>query len=412
MRVLALASYDSFLNTARLIAPYYERTGATVELALVKARMTSQIAKDQIDQAGLTSEIRWVDLDSLFASGDIGRYDVVLSCLEGLSTRRLLDQLKALGPNRPLVVSIYPGLVLRYAYDGFSMRAASDFLWLNSERDFENYTLMAGSFGGNGDNARVFGVASVLEPIVRKPDSAANGPVVFFEQAVIPRYQGERMFLAEQLVALARRNPSRRFLIKPRTVDGQATLHQSWHPIMPLLRTAAHANGGWPANLEITSDRADALLTAASHCITVSSTVAVESVYAGVPTAIISDFGAHDDYGLQYFFGSGLLTNFGELEFPFAGIADPTWLARNASDPRRTVAALVEETVAAAARARQPLGDEHRAAEYSTPLRAYLERKYGVDRVLSRSFQKSPVSRSLGLAPLVKVLRRLLPRKK
>jgi len=74
------------------------------------------------------------------------------------------------------------------------------------------------------------------------------------------------------------------------------------------------------------------------------------------------------------------------------------------------VAGLVAETVEAAALPRPPIDDGHRAAEYSPPLRAYLERKYGVDRVISRSFQKAPFSRRLGLARLTKILWRLVGR--
>ena len=409
MRVLALASYDSFLNSARLISPYYEQAGAVVELALVRARVAAQIESSQIDAAGLDGKVRWVSIEELCNSGEISRYDIVLSCLEGLSTRRLLHRVKALGASRPLVVSIYPGLVLRFGYDGFSMRASSDFLWLNSPDDCRYYQLMCRSYGNDGANARVFGVAPVLQTIERDPTSV-TGPAVFFEQAIIPRYEAERMFLAEQLVALARRYPAQKILVKPRTVDGQATLHQTWHPISPLIDKAARKTGGWPANLEITSERADRLLASAGHCITVSSTVAVEAVYAGVPTVIISDFGAHDDYGLQYFYGSGLTVSFAELSLPFAGTVDPDWLASHAADPRATVAALVTETIDAARRPRPPIADELLAPEHSPALRDYLMKKHGTDSVLGRQYQKPPLKRLLGLQAVSKALRRWLSR--
>jgi hypothetical protein len=411
MRVLALASYDSFLNSARLISPYYEQAGATVELALVRARMATQIETSQIDAAGLDRRVRWVSIEELCGSGDIAGYDIVLSCLEGLSTRRLMHRVKAMGAKRPLVVSIYPGLVLRFGYDGFSMRASSDFLWLNSPDDCRDYRLMCRSYGNDGANARVFGVAPVLQTVERSP-AAADGPVVFFEQAIIPRYEAERMFLAEQLVALARRYPAMKFLVKPRTVDGQATLHQTWHPIAPLLDRAARKSGGWPSNLQITSERADRLLAVAGHCMTVSSTVAVEAIYAGVPTAIISDFGAHDDYGLQYFYGSGLTVSFAELALPFAGKVDSDWLASHAADPRTTVAGLVTETIEAASRPRAPVADALLAPEHSPALRDYLMKKHGVDGVLGRQYQKAPLKRMLGLHAVSKALRRWLARRR
>src|SRR3546814_9840178 len=117
-----------------------------------------------------------------------------------------------------------------------------------------------------------------------------------------------------QRVALARRNPSLRFAIKPRVHAGESTLHRTWHHLEPLLRQSAFATGGWPDNLEIVSQPASNLLGMASHCLTVCSTVAAEAIHARIPTVLIGDFGAHDDYGMEYFYGSGLIKNFADIE--------------------------------------------------------------------------------------------------
>ncbi|MCZ4088854.1 hypothetical protein O3W52_01845 [Ensifer psoraleae] len=259
MRILALASYDSFLNIAGLIAPYFERAGCKVEFALVQARRHEQISESQLERHGFASKIRWIDIEAFCGSGEISGYDIVLSCLEGVSTRRLMHHLIQLGSSRPLVISAYPGLVLRYAYDGFSMRTGSDLLWLNCEADAEAYRAMCSAFGLDGSNARVFGVGALLEPVKRQP-KAESGPVVFFEQAVIPRYHDEREFLAEQLVLLAKRFPGIDFAVKPRSIGGDAALHRVQYPIESLLKAAAERQGGWPGNLSLTSEKASVLL--------------------------------------------------------------------------------------------------------------------------------------------------------
>src|SRR3546814_5965600 len=153
----------------------------------------------------------------------------------------------------------------------------------------------------------------------------------FFEQTVIPRYHQERLFLADQLVALARRNPTLRFAIKPRVHAGEATLHRTWHHLEPLLRQSAFATGGWPDNLEIVSQPASNLLGMASHCLNVCSTVAAEAIHARIPTVLIGDFGAHDDYGMEYFYGSGLIKNFADIEFPFVLGPRQAWQIGRAS---------------------------------------------------------------------------------
>ncbi|AWM28069.1 DUF6716 putative glycosyltransferase [Sinorhizobium fredii] len=386
MRVLALASYDSFLNIARLIAPHFERAGCKVEFALVQARRQKQISESQVRRQGFSSPVRRIDIGSFCSSGEIGRYHIVLACLEGLSTRRLMHHMIQLGSKRPLVISAYPGLVLRYAYDGFSMRTGSDLLWLNCEADAEAYREMCNAFGIDGSNARVFGVGALLERVQRQP-GAETGPVVFFEQAVIPRYHDEREFLAEQLVLLAKRFPQRNFVIKPRTTGNDASLHRTSHPIEPLMKAAAERQGGSPGNLSLTSERASALLATASHCLTVCSTVAAEALHAGIPTAIIGDFGAYDDYGLHYFYGSGLIRTFAELDLPYAGGPNEQWQSRYIGDPNRTVRTLVREALTMASAERVPIADGQLKADMSPALRDHLVRTNGASNVLNRTHQ-------------------------
>ncbi|CAN7624683.1 hypothetical protein LJR010_004441 [Ensifer adhaerens] len=407
MRVLALASYDSFLNTARLISPYFERSGCTVELALVQARRQTQISGKQVEQYVSGTKVRWIDIESFCVTHEVADYDILLSCLEGLSTRRLMHHLVQLGDRRPLVISCYPGLVLRYALDGFSMRTGSDLLWLNCQADAESYAAMCSSFRVDASNARVFGLGALLEPVTRP--LLASGPVVFFEQAVIPRYHAEREFLAAELIRLAKRFPKMNFVVKPRTATKEASLHRSWHPIEPLLRAAAQLQGGWPSNLALTSEKASTLLATASHCLTVCSTVAAEAIHAGIPTAVIGDFGAHEEYGLQYFFGSGIIRTFTELQFPFVSKPDAEWQARFIADPNTVIDRLVNEAIGLAAAPRVPLMQRPQRAEMSPELRAHLMRREGTSGALARTFksQRKPL-RSGMLASIAKFWQQFL----
>ncbi|WEZ85816.1 hypothetical protein P6U16_22630 (plasmid) [Rhizobium sp. 32-5/1] len=307
-----------------------------------------------------------------------------------------------------MVISVYPGLVLRYQYDGYSMRTGSDLVWLNCEADRDAFVQMCAAFGLNSDGARVFGIPSLLQSIER-PKDASNGPVVFFEQAVIPRYHDERLFLAQKLIQLSRKYPKLTFLIKARTLGDNTSLHRTWHPIDRLLKEVAQRDGGMPKNLSLTAESASQLLAKASHCLTISSTVAAEAISAKIPTAIISDFGAHEDYGLPYFFSSGLMRRLDDLKFPFDQKPSIEWQSRFITDPKRTVDNLVVETIQLAGEPRQSMAERSPNSEMSPELRQFLIQRNGVENVLLRRYQVRKHHRSVLTKMWSGVIRRFRP---
>jgi len=384
IKVLALASYDSFLNAAKLIGEHFERADCTVDYALVKARKKEQISQYQIDNAGLSKEIAWIDIKDLCNSGAISSYDIILSCLEGASTRRLTHFLDGIPEKRPLTIAIQPGLVLRFPYDGYSMRSGYDLIWFNCQQDLDSYKNMCEAFGVSSDNARLFGVVSLLQKIERLPE-AKDGPVIFFEQAIMPKTKTERSFLAWRLLQLALDNPSNLFLVKPRLSKDTISLHTTPYPIRDLLKEESNKLGKWPENLQITDAKIESLLSKASHCLTISSTVAVEALHNKIPTAIISDFGAHDDYGLWYFYNSGLMKNFCELSFPFSFTMNETWSATYLHDPNVEIQSLIEEAIFLSKRNLMK-AKYNRKAEFSNEFAQFAISRIGEKRMLSRTF--------------------------
>lgn len=112
--------------------------------------------------------------------------------------------------------------------------------------------------------------------------------------------------------------------------------------------------------------------------------MAAEAVHAGVPTAILSDFGAHDDYGMHYFFGSGLMRSFADLYFPLDTQPDPAWIAARMPDPQLHARDLVAEAVQRAGSARPALSDHQLSAEMSPQLRQRLAEIHGGPAVVNR----------------------------
>lgn len=284
------------------------------------------------------------------------------------------------------------------------MRSGFDLVWLNSTRDVNLYRKMCDAFGISAENARLFGVAPLLERIERTDDDE-NKPVVFFEQAVIPKNYDERVYLARQLVALAKRFPDRQFIIKLRATGSDVTLHQPSYPLDSLLYEVANSQGHWPPNLQLSSqESAVSLLSKASHCLTISSTVSVQAINAGIPTAIIGDYGAREEYGLSYFFGSGLITTFENIRFPFEGKPEENWWSYNVEDPDRHIAQLISEAVELAETHLPKLHSRSLAAEFSPELRQHFLEVLRPDDFLMRKYERP--NKNLGIAQ--KLINRVL----
>jgi len=255
---------------------------------------------------------------------------------------------------------------------------------------------MCDAFGISAENARLFGVAPLLERIERTDDDE-NKPVVFFEQAVIPKNYDERVYLARQLVALAKRFPDRQFIIKLRATGSDVTLHQPSYPLDSLLYEVANSQEHWPPNLRLSSqESAVSLLSKASHCLTISSTVSVQAINAGIPTAIIGDYGAREEYGLSYFFGSGLITTFENIQFPFEGKPNENWWSYNVEDPNRHIAQLISEAVELAETHLPNLHSRSLAAEFSPELRQHFLEVLRPDDFLMRKYERP--KKNLGIA--------------
>jgi len=408
IRVLSIASYDSFIRSNLLVSKVFRELGASVEHALLNTR-SNQITDQQIELLGLSvDDVKKYNLDSLCEPEILAQYDVFLAALDGASFRRLFLRLESHAGPRPLIVALYPGLVLRYHFDGFSSRAPADFLWLNSKHDLSLYQSMCVALGADSSNAHILGPTALLAPVERK--HRQNGPIVFFEQAVIPRSIKERQYLAQQLILLACRYPERQFLIKPRIKQNGTTLHRTKAHIEPLLRQAASEIGTWPENLKVVFDPVERLLSISSHCLTISSTVAVEAIHAGVPTSILTDFGVHDDLGVQFFFKSDLACTFEALDFKRSNKPNQKWLALHVTDPNKTIKDLVRKVFSKTSenRARKIQYRNTTPFYFSTDFRNHLKAKYTNDFIGKRSYKNQTLPPYL--AKLLEILKRLLNR--
>ncbi len=386
MRCLVLASFDSFQNAALLVGEHFKRAGCTVDYAGVGGRNASGISS----VPGTSGNV-WSPTIRLSGRGSletIAGYDIIVASLDGTSVRQLRLLMTEFRGQRPVVVALFPGLLLRHMYDSFTTRAWCDLLWLNCRRDVAAYRTMCSAYDFDSSNARLFGVAPLLRKIVRT-DYTEPGTVVFFEQSVIPSSRLERLYLGEQLVALADRCGTRQFFIKPRAAPGTISLHRSELSIEDAVLRALKRRGRTPTSIEFTYRPVASLLEAASHCLTINSTVAAEALNAGIPTTLISDFGAHDDYGMSYFFGSGLLRSFEGLDLDMPSpICSREWYEEHIANPRETIALLIQEAIELAQNPARHSSAKTSPADISQNLYTYLLSEIG-DPAIARRLHKS-----------------------
>lgn len=226
------------------------------------------------------------------------------------------------GRQRPLTLTGYPGVILREKLFGFANRCGCDFVLLNASADLDDYRAFCRNYGLDAGGAQLFGY---VFPPFHKENTAAIRRVLFAEQAAIPATRKERLYLIHRLIRYAARHQDREVVIKPRLVPGETSIFTTKHHLEYLLRSFPEL----PANLRLEYGDIQGLLEQTDLCLTVSSTVALQAMWYGVPTGIIRDFGIRDEYGTDFFRESGCLVTFDDLERDALPSVCPAWFSRN-----------------------------------------------------------------------------------
>ncbi len=329
-RVLVVAAFDSFLRAASFYAQHLQAAGAQVDYVLHEARR-NQLSLAQAQAAGLHGIPDTLSMRAVLAKMRTG-YDLVLLALDGARTRRITLALhdaaeKDAARARPLLLSVFPGIVFRFQLEGMFCRMSSDLLLLNSPHDFALYEAARKALGLDASNAMMAGLSVVprhRDPAVDKPD----GPIVYVAQPSVPAWKHERMFIVDRLAALAERCKRREVVIKPRHRKNETTLHVEHDPFEDMLAAVGKIRA-LPANLRVSHEPLRPLLGRAGGCLTVSSTAALEALALGVPTRVLTDVGIHEHLGNHFFLESGLLCEIDAIEEDFAYRLDAAWAARH-----------------------------------------------------------------------------------
>lgn len=323
-KAVALARFDSFTKTALVLLEALSRCGFSAHLVTTEAQSANGSCAFKVST--------WFRVSEQMAMRDVARRpeimnaDVLMLCLDG---RETMDVLLAMQQEnfssshlRPVLVSAYPGIILRDPVKGLMARAPADVLCLNSDENLAVYQHSVRALGGDASNGIVTGPPALWNIVQRPP--VIDGAIVFFDQPNIPRSRNERAYVVDQLLGLAGRFPGTEIVVKPRIRPGARTFHDCPHPISTLL--TERARGHLPVNLKIVYEPVQTLLQKTSVALTISSTAALEAMKSGVATRILVDLGLSEPLGTVFFAESGCLAQFRSIHPRLAPSVNDAWL--------------------------------------------------------------------------------------
>ena len=291
------------------------------ELALFLWDGPSRPTTRQLAEAGVDpAEVATVTIGALpraLAARDI---NVVVVALPGTACQAVLHAFAAAeADQRPVIVTGYVGVVYEKIVEGVLMRGGSDIVLANSPADARNFRQIYRDYGADPE-AVVEGSLPFLTALTRVSDHPFT--VTFAAQPSVPETRAERRYVIDRLAEHARRHPEREVLLKLRTMPGERVTHPEPYSYATMF---AKRSGEWPPNFTLAGGPMADVLARTDLLVTVSSTAAIESIGAGIPTAILTDFGVREQLGTSYYAGSGCLASFADLDDGLAPVADPGW---------------------------------------------------------------------------------------
>ena len=204
---------------------------------------------------------------------------------------------------RSAIFTGFNGLSYEKSEEGFAWRIGYDFLCLNGPRDTHMFSEFV--VGTRFENQPIVVTGIRPEIVVNNssnPPKSTKKYLVFAEQLLVPDTYKARLYLAKQLIRIARLNPSWQIIVKCRTKRLESTFHFQSYYFPDVLNKA----GEKPDNLEISFEPMGGLLVDCNLLLTISSTAVVDAYRNKVPIAVISDFGVQNNHGSHMFVGSDL----------------------------------------------------------------------------------------------------------
>ncbi len=319
--VWAVADSDSYLKwssaTLAALPAGWQRRQVLLSTPLLPTA-------DQVRAAAGPGLRPW-SLARLLAGLGRQRPDVLVLACTG-PVVRALTQLPVVRSRRQVLVTGLPGIALPASRRVVEARAACDLLVVHSRRERAAYQDLARSVapGLAVGLARLPFLAGDRRPAGRGAD------LVFAGQALVPPERAQRIRILQALAGIA---PAGSSVVKLRGAAGEPQTHHEPHRYPDLWAELVAAGAVAPGAVRFVTGSMSAVLDRARALVTVSSTAALEAIAAGVPTAVLADFGVSDALLNGVFAGSGCLAGLDDVRAGRFTRPDPGWLAENYLHP-------------------------------------------------------------------------------
>ena len=389
MKIAFISTFDSFVRANRILETELSKFGISGDQLVMRVRM-DQISDEQIQTILGGPALHVLSIDETLNVLKVSGYDWVILCAENTSCRRFFQILQnsefPLG--RPLIATIYPGILFRHHYDGFSARMPADLVILNSSKDRQCFDSLRGTYGDFLDNSFNLGPVTVLGSETFEFNRDRN-LVIFFDQPSVPKTREEKFHIFEELSRLSVQHPNLEFCVKLRVSPKDATLHKGGQGTLAYLNEFNRKLPPGRRPLKLVDGSPRALIARSKLVLSVSSTALVEAIACGCPAMAIADFGIDEDYGVSYFVGSGISGLLENLD-----LADPpgvavSWMAENVGNPDRRATVLAErlaEELASHRKDPRPARSIHPFYGSGTFFR-FAVAKFGPGKTISRRYR-------------------------
>lgn len=293
---ILVAAFDSQLKWAGTIRRALEARGFACRM-IVPSDIRHAISDGQLaDYSGrAVAYLPWTEL--VTASLHV---DVVVLAMHGPLVRRfchdLFDAVELTDTAPPVTVSGWVGVIIEKIIAGYLDRYATDIVAVNSRSNMATFKAVARSLDLPADNLVLSGLPllSGQRGEVRVADPIKT--VMFADQPTVPQTRADRLYIYQRLLAYAQAHPDRQVVLKPRHRIGEDTFHRmKFHPEVLLSGVRK------PPNFSIDYTPIADRLADLDLMLTVSSTAALESVGAGVRTALIADLDVREQLGNHIF---------------------------------------------------------------------------------------------------------------
>ena len=270
MKLVVLADSDSYVKWGAALAgtlpPEWERELLVVDTPLVVS--DAQLEASLIG-TGIPSATRITPgemMDRLHER----RPDAVLVAAPGPIGMVLTRMVATMVP-RPVIVEGMPGISIPVTRKALQFRRQADLMIVHSRREVREF--------GELSRARGWDHRLALATLPFASREPAHGTdMVFAAQAIVPRDRERRLTIARTLRAAALADPTKRVVVKVRTVAGELQTHPEDAAIPDLIAEL----GPIPPNLVVASGSMSRALDTAEGLVTVSSTSVIEAIARGI----------------------------------------------------------------------------------------------------------------------------------